>query len=149
MPASLPLGPQTTAGSHLFRIRLDGVSCSVSVWNQRVVLESTCGNDPFFLWQTQSFSGLPLLCCLSPLRVSSWQSAPVVSLESDPQSLSLSIQPPLSAAGMQTNISGWEVLVSVDLCGEFSSFCLPSTCCFLHSPLKFQSTRHPCPQGSF
>ena len=97
----------------------------------------------------QTFSGLPQRCHTSPLRVSSWPSAPGLSLESGPRSLSLSIQPPLSAAGMQSNISGWEMLVSTDLCGKFSSFCLPSTCCLLHSPLKFQNTPHPCPQGSF
>ena len=93
--------------------------------------------------RSQISPGLFQLCCTSPLRLSSKPLTPLLSLESDPQSLSLSIQPPLSAAGMQTNISGWGVLVSVDLCGEFSSFCLPSTCCLLHSPLKFQSTPHP------
>ena len=37
-------------------------------------------------------------------------------------------QPPLASAGMQTRVSGWEVLVGTHSCGEFCLSCLPSTC---------------------
>ena len=75
------------------------------------------------------FCGLPQLYHTSPLRLSSWQSLPVLSLESDLQSLSLSFQPLSALEGMQTSVSDWEVVVSFHPCVEFSQHCLPHTCC--------------------
>lgn len=111
-------------------------------------LEGPHDNAFLPLWQAR-LSLDSLSCVIPALSEYLHGNRPQSSPWSDPRSLSLSIQPPLSAAGMQSNISDWETLVSTDLCGKFSSFCLPSTCCLLHSPLKFQNTPHPCPQGSF
>ena len=77
------------------------------------------------LWQAQGFSWIPQLCYTGPLRLSSWQSTPFFSLES----LNLSTQWPQTPVGMQASISGWGVLVGIDLCAEISPICLPHTCC--------------------
>ena len=87
MPVSLSLGLQTKSSSPSFSICLGGVPCSVSVQNQSVALEPSGRNDPLFLWQIESFPGLPLLCCARPLKVSLWQSALAPSLRSDSWSL--------------------------------------------------------------
>ena len=78
------------------------------------------------------FPGFPCLCHISPHILFSWQLTPVVSLGSDLQSLSLNIQSPAASSGMQTNISGWGMLVGTNLCVEFSIlFPLHNCCCTL------------------
>ena len=78
------------------------------------------------------FCGLPQLYHTSPLRLSSRQPLPVLSLGSDLQSLSLSSQPLPALEGMQTSVSGWAVAISFHPCVEFSQDCLSHTyCCTL------------------
>ena len=81
-------------------------------------------NTVFLSAKPMALPGLPQLCCTSPLRWSSWLSTPVLSLTSDLQSLSLRSQSPSTPNGMQTIISGYRVLVSIDFCVEFSILCL-------------------------
>ena len=54
----------------------------------------------------------------------------VLSLGSNPQSLSLSTKPQSPWWAHQTFFS-WEVLFSTNLCGEFSLFSPLSTCCYV------------------
>ena len=65
------------------------------------------------------FPGLPQLCRTSRLRVSSWLPNLVLSLRSDPQSLSLRTSPRFVAYELPL---GCKVLFGSDLCGEFSLF---------------------------
>lgn len=73
-----PLGSQTAVSSS-------------SLWNLRsrslgaCGVECPCDNDLLPLWQARLFPGLlQLFCTQPPLRVSSWQSTPVISQAFDP-----------------------------------------------------------------
>ena len=46
-------------------------------------LGPSCGNGPLFLWCSQGFPVLSVLCHISPLSVSSWHSILVFSLRTD------------------------------------------------------------------
>ena len=79
------------------------------------------------------FPGLPTLCHSSPWRVSSQQSRLMLSLRSNPQNLSLSIQTSLSHIVI---MSVWATsqlgsAAHHDLCGVFFLFCLLNTHCFI------------------
>ena len=71
--------------------------------------------------------GLLQLCCTSPLRLSSQPLTPVLSLESDPQILSLTqhLVPSCWVRHAEKHLR----LGSAGLCAEFSPFCLLCTCC--------------------
>ena len=84
------------------------------------------------------FPGLPQLCSTSPLRVSSWQSTPILSLGSDPRSLSLSTQPPLAALSMQTASQLGSAARHWSFCQILSA--LSSTHLLLCFPLRFWSS---------
>ena len=84
--------------------------------------------------------------CTSPLRLSSQQSTPVFSLESDLRSLSLNTQTPVAGQVCKLLLR-WEVLVGNDLCGGFSV--LPSEHLLLHSPLRFWSPPPFLPEKGF
>ena len=62
---------------------------------------------PLLLFQV--FPWTPQSCCTSPVRVFSWQSIPVLSLESGLWNLSLRTEAPFMAACVHTSISGWVV----------------------------------------
>ena len=70
----------------------------------------------------QVFPWTPQSCCTSPVRVFSWQSIPVLSLESGLWNLSLSIQAPFTAANVHTSISGWVVLSALTSVLNFLCF---------------------------
>ena len=75
------------------------------------------------------FPGLPQLCCTSSLRVSSWQSIPDLSLGCNPTPQAWAWAPSPHSSWTWKPFLGWKVLFDNDLSGEFSPFCLPSTCC--------------------
>lgn len=111
--------------------------CRLAVW-ECTELEGPLDSD-LSLWQARAFSGIPKLCYTGPLRLSSWQSTPVLSLES----LNLSTQWPPNPSGhadkhFRLGSAGrhWSV------CRSISNS--PSTHLLLHSPLRFWSA-HPCP----
>ena len=83
------------------------------------------------------FPGLPQRS-QSPLRISSWQPTSVFSLGSDTSIWALHPDPPLHISGGREAcelLLSWEVLLSNDLCSEFSPFCLLSTYCSLPSEI--------------
>lgn len=84
------------------------------------------------------FPGLPQLCRTSRLRVSSWLPNLVLSLRSDPQSLSLRTSPRFVAYELPL---GCKVLFGSDLCGEFSLFAFEAPVASLITvvPVQFQS----------
>ena len=127
-PAFPPLWSQTAAVANPTCGTCKVASCRL--W--AVELELPCNYDLVPPWEAPVlFCGLPQLYHTSPLRLSSWQSLPVLSLDSDLQSLSLSAQPLPALEGMQTSISGWaaKARLSFHPCVEFSQYCLIHTCC--------------------
>ena len=125
--ASIPTSVVTDrsrGSSHLWHLqRLHLAVCEL------VELELPCDNDLLPPWEAQVFLWTPSAVSYSPLRLSSWQSLPVLSLGSDLQSLSLTSQPLPALEDRQTSVSGWAVVISFHPCVEFSQYCPPHTCC--------------------
>ena len=95
VPSFLHLELQTTGGSSPYRLCECRVLCSVCLLCQNIpVAMIFCLSD-----RPRLFPGLLQVCHISPLRVSSRQSTPVLFLMSDPQRMSLSSKPPLAASG--------------------------------------------------
>lgn len=141
MPASLPLGPQTTADSSFFGIHLGMVSCSVCMESELSIR--------VFLWE-QSFVSLedsefswPTSACAAPApldylrdsqpRPSVWSSTP------------RSLASTTSLHLLLVDMSAWASsqlgsALPHYLCGKFSPICVWSTCLtVLNSPVRFQS----------
>ena len=93
-----------------------------------------------FSGRPRFFPGLPQLWCTSPLRVSSWQSTPLTPAIGTPKfehpAPNSAPSTPNSAPSPHLLLAcklrlGWKVLFGSHLCGEFSPFCFPSTCCYV------------------
>ena len=93
--------------------------------------------------------GLLQLCCTSPLRLSSQPLTPVLSLESDPQILSLTphLVPSHWGGHEEKHLRLGSACWCWSLCWILSF--LPSVHLLLHSLLRFWSSPYPCPWGSF
>ena len=95
------------------------------------------------------FPGLPQLCCTSSLRVSSWQSIPDLSLGCNPTPQAWAWAPSPHSSWTWKPFLGWKVLFDNDLSGEFSPFCLPSTCCCVPLWGFVVPPPRPCLWGGF